>query len=125
MRISEARLLALVVLDISHSDLRSVDPNHLTTPEGEPGGGQHQEKFLRLQHVGRSVDLEFGAACRGIEQEAASAPCAVNGHQIDAMSVVKSNTRGSPILSPHARPPVAATALSFEPAAAAGGSKRI
>src|ERR1700761_1115326 len=50
-------LLGFVVLDKLDADLRSIDPDHFATPKREPGGRQHQEKLLRLEHVRRSFDL--------------------------------------------------------------------
>jgi hypothetical protein len=53
--------------NVSDPDFRPIYPDQLAAPKGQPGGGKHQEEFLGLQDVKRSLDFEPCAGIRNVE----------------------------------------------------------
>src|SRR5215475_10090984 len=116
----------LVLIGEFHADLRSVDPDQFAAAKRQARRRQRQEEFARPQHIGRSLDFQFRAALRDVEQHAAPSPRAVDAHQVDGMGMLEPDAQGASAFTLHRRPPAAA-ALEFwlAPAAGAAGiSKR-
>ncbi len=66
--------------------------NQFASPEHVSGGEQNQEKLLALEHVERSLDLQFGAGCGNIDEKAASPPRAIDTHDVDGLLAYEADT---------------------------------
>jgi hypothetical protein len=76
---------------VSDPDLRPIYPDQLAAPKGQSGGRQHQEEFLGLQDVKRSLDFQPRAGVRNVEQNATSTPCTVDADEIDGIALFEAN----------------------------------
>jgi hypothetical protein len=97
--------------NVSDPDFRSIYPDQLAAPKGQSSGGKHQEEFLGLQDVKRSLDFQPCAGFRNVEQKATSTPCAVDAEEVDRIALFETNPICLSIAVCHQRDPAAATAL--------------
>src|SRR5262245_54056472 len=105
-----AVLLPLVRNYKAHADLASVDAHKFAPAECQPGRRQHQKEFLRAQDIERPFDFQSRAGGRNVEHDAASAPRAVDAHQVHRVAVFESNAFRFPVAVGHQ--PASATATS-------------